>query len=1328
MQDGQDTETHGGLGGADALAGYDYQTDVSIWLALDLMLASKLTDQIELEPATQEDLEARLDEHDAGRPATRIGMKGYTLVVQAKRRSGDAWTVGGLTTLLTHGGPNRRSAAERLKSPDVRYLLVTSATLNGGARNVQVRTPGLWPKAGALPPSMASALPPDAAGRIAAIVRDEEKLETDIQRLLTERFGVPVAHREDCLRELREEARLRMRRVGEGRWSREAIETVVRSHGGYLAAKPELENYVLPTNWPTLRGAIAEHHAAIIIGQSGTGKTLATRKLYDELRREIPGLKRVPILLGPQELAADQTPGPVLYDIEDPWGRYDFDPEKRPWNDQLSRFLSQARPDRMLIVTTRRDVGEASGALNSVVRWLVPLEAEHYGLRERRRLYRSRIEGLPRELQRLAASSEPEVLEKLATPLEIQKFFDALRTLDREGLQNPSLFVSDAIARAHQDAIEQTTIDQIGHRDDIRAAAVLWGLLKASDRLSLSLLRQIEGDLADRDPVMDRGVQPLIDFFIAARNLRSPDNGVTAYYHPRVEAGVERALLARPLIARKSLSNLVEVLTSISTPDPDWGLATAARIVAAARAKDLALSLSPHAVQKIDGWLVKQLTSEEKTFKTDLELAAAVGSPDCDVAELARWLMHRPDRSFPGFMDWGLPGQDDEWYARLRANSAVKAVLTRFIRDIVPDENAWFRTDFLTGTDRLADNLDDAWLGAAQSAVHRGYSRSTSLIADGALRDLDGFEPIVDLAVKAVTPSKGDDARHAQQRLDIINDVYGEDYAESLAHDDEGTSAHQLLDSYVEALRTTRGWRALSAHRHAAVLQFRWIRLLSNATWSSPDEAEEISSLFEVALGGPNEAELWPLITSGWDVRYRQPLIDRLFEGHPKPAVRRAALATLSERAADALPALCERLQTHGRYDRLIELSIDIAHLRPQRRAAARPAAKRPHALMGSLPPVYGELAEAERALILETHPALGSKALAVLAAAPGESPDVRTLRIKLSPLPGLPVEDDVRWILDNLDDPDVALIAINAAIRLKMTPIVEAGMDHRFACVVVRAMETLAAPLAAPLPTAFLAKADARPSPTRKALVSLLAERPHRAHVETLLQLSTDTWSNDARYYGDDAEYPIARAALRALPALGPFEPEQYDRLFSLALDTDDPMVRSLAFDLLALTGGTTQQRRLLHLAVAPGRGFIRRDAAGALLDAHEMITQDILDDITSDRLLKAGPGIASRLALLIAVQAPLPIVMARGRLLAESPRRRVLVLLILAVVVDRDANVTEEIAALLPPAHLAVPRARGTTALPLTEANVADLGEALICAEVLSWLNVLRPPDNEP
>ena len=48
MYDHNDDEAAGGSGGS-AVAGFDYQVAVSIWLALDLMVASKLTSEMTLE-------------------------------------------------------------------------------------------------------------------------------------------------------------------------------------------------------------------------------------------------------------------------------------------------------------------------------------------------------------------------------------------------------------------------------------------------------------------------------------------------------------------------------------------------------------------------------------------------------------------------------------------------------------------------------------------------------------------------------------------------------------------------------------------------------------------------------------------------------------------------------------------------------------------------------------------------------------------------------------------------------------------------------------------------------------------------------------------------------------------------------------------------------------------------------------------------------------------------------------------------------------------------------------------------------------------------------
>ncbi|ANI34669.1 hypothetical protein AA098_14735 [Pseudomonas sp. JY-Q] len=568
--------------GAHSLAGYDYQADVSIWLALDVMLSSGLTQTIELEPASEEDIEAQLLDDEPGRVSTLAGMDDYTLVVQAKLRSGDAWTMKGVSRLLNHGSPTRPSAAARLSNPKIRYLLITSAALNSSAKVLAVKHAGSWPRKSAMPAKLVDELPKDAAGRVAIIGgMDEERLVLELKRLLIERFGVPYSRWTSCLETLREEARLRIRRAGEGRWHREELAQIIRRYDGFLASSPELENYVLPKNWQDLREAmLGPKHAAIIVGQSGTGKTFATAKLYDDLRREIPGLTRVSIRKGPQQVRDDQTAPPVIYDIEDPWGRYDLNSSSRQWNDEFSILLSSARADRLFIATSRRDIASASGGLKSVEGWVIPLEAEHYGKAERRKLYRTRIKTLPRSTQMHAAAAEDQVLKQLGAPLEIEKFFDALRASDCTKSSRGHSFIHDAIEKAIENSIESTVVQQIEARDEFCAAAIIWGILKVNYQLSVQVLRDLDLDLAERVSALRNGTSPLVDFFVAARNLRNNDGYVT-FYHPRVEAGIETALKRGNVPARRALRAFIEILIEQDGQHNNLGVEFATRLISA---------------------------------------------------------------------------------------------------------------------------------------------------------------------------------------------------------------------------------------------------------------------------------------------------------------------------------------------------------------------------------------------------------------------------------------------------------------------------------------------------------------------------------------------------------------------------------------------------------------------------------------------------------------------------------------------------------------------------------------------------------------------------
>ncbi|MDH4557811.1 hypothetical protein E8F11_22005 [Pseudomonas sp. BN417] len=1321
--DGASQSTHlnvesGGSGG-DALAGYDYQIDVSVWLALDLMLASKLTQELVLEPVSEEDIEAKLDESEVGPVATRVSLNGYTLVVQAKLRGGDAWTVAGLKNLLKHGSDHRLSAAERLEDGNVRYLLVTSAALNGPTRALKVLRAGSWPRAVDLPKEIVKALPEGATGRVAVIGGlDEARLVREIKDLLIERFRVPNARWGECLQVLREAARVRVSRGGNGRWQRDDLERVVHQHDGYLASTPELEHYVHPTNWPELLTVMRTRHAALIIGQSGTGKTLATRKLYEVLRTEFPGLQHVPIRGGPHKLRDDRTPSPVLYDIEDPWGRFDFDPDSRPWNDQLSQWFAQASHDRMIVATTRRDVAQATGALDTVEPWLFALEVEHYGKDERSRLYRTRIEGLSRDLQLVAADAEARVLSKLATPLEIQKFFDALRDLDRDLLKHPASFIEEAINRAHQNSIERTVIDQIQQRGDVRAAAIIWALMKAADKLSLGLVREMEPELADKEPKLEKGVTPFVNFLIAARNLRAGE-GTASYYHPRVEAGIERALKYDPLPVGRILRILIDLLLDPAGPGEAWGAGMAARILAAVneRLPEVVVKPLPGSTGKIDDWLTTQLAQGGTAFEDNLRLAAAAGSPASNASELARYLLHRPDKTFGFFHCWAAPLKDEAWYARLRGDPIIKPLLETFIQEVLPTTHDDYPVPLVEEIERIATGLTPAFLTAAKQAVTFGVIPSVDVIAEGALRNLDGFEPIVDAAIAVRTPSEDELREIAEVQLSITNGVYSHDYAEYLNDQgsEDGYCAGEFLEHYVKRVRDVRGWQSLVGHRHAEQLHRYWIREVADQAKRSEPDSDEFAAVFAAGYDGRDEDDLWSVLWRWWDDRYRAVLRARVHDGHPERRVRQAALACLVKQMPTELHEIVRELLGDNLVARALELALDLAHLQNSRDEDGEAHGSAVGTVATTLPPPYGELCSAARALQRRKQLVLSPQAYAVLSGAEHGSEDVRRFRIQAAKYVDLPCQEDIRWILATSDDDQVAAEAVERAIQLGMHVDVEEALDHKFAKVSALALAALGASATLPLPERLLAMVDAAGSPIRKALAELLASRPHPDHLPALLRLAKDHWSSSSRYYGENDAFPIARTAVEAIGTLAPLSATDAEQLYAMAIDTSDRQLRIGIFKLLATTGRQSMQERLLEMAVAPGRAELHEAAASALLQACDATGLDVVARITPDILTTQPPTVATNLALLFTIKADLASVINTARALATHEKRRVLLVLMIRILAGRDQASAQTVEALLPKGHPAVAWAFGNQSETLDDALLADLGDPASCAQVL-------------
>ncbi|MES2040096.1 MAG: hypothetical protein V4495_19950 [Pseudomonadota bacterium] len=1318
---GIENKDSGDVGGAGSrsIAGYEYQIDVSVWLALDLVVANRLTHELILEPATEEDIEADLEEFEPGRITNTASVDGYRLIVQAKLRTGDAWTVPKVLSLLKHGKV-RESAEKRLKDPSARYLLVTSAGLNGLTRDLKVRHAGSWRNAETMPKLIRNALPKDAAGRVAIIGnQDEERLTADIKELLTVGFRVPNSRLGECRGRLREEARMRMAGTGRGRWTRQQLEKIIRKYDGYIASSPELENYVHPTNWQDLISMVQRKNAALIIGQSGTGKTMASHQLYEELRKNIPGLARVPITLGPGQLLGDKTEPPVFYDIEDPWGRYDFDPQSRPWNDQLTRIFSSARHNQIIVATSRLDVAQETGMLDSVTSWQYRLEAEHYEAPQRQNLYRTRINALPRKLHALARHNEKSVLAELTTPLEIQKFFDALPTMEHEERFHPNALVSEAIHLAHKDSIELTVINQIEARKDVRAATVIWGLLKANDKFHLKLLYRIEEKIAGVGSQYEKGVMPLINFLVAARNLRQTGTTIT-YYHPRVEAGIEKTLCRDRIISKKTLHYLTEIMVSLEGEDELWGVASAARMLLAFdRIPEIKPDLSQVTTKKIDSWIANELAKGGNEFYANLELAKTLGSQLSDVSEVARFLLNREDDTFASIETWAQPVRDNAWYERMRENSDVNALIKEFIQEILPVTRTSFEKIFAAEMERLSPGLSPAFLIAASKAVYSGFTNASDVIAEGAMWDIAGFEAIIDTAIEVIIPSEADLIEREEQQLAITNGEYDDDYVNYLTSDDEGWTARKFLEAYVHKVRKTSGWQNLLKHRHSQTLISFWFRdLLKEGELT----AEEVTDAFIIGYDTKNEENVWLMLTDNWSPKFLEALIQRLNKGHNLQAVRVAALTCLVLNEPSQLSEILQTLQQENRLDRLVELAIELGEMRYRRYDFEVPSvaqtAEAAYAATVMLPPLYQEISDAALGLNMITISPLSNPCRELLTELIPGTEAIQEFRTRLSRHVPMFVPSDIFWLLTHTNKSDIAAEAIDVAIRHNMVDEINAGLSHRFSEVIARSLKAIVTPLSPPLSNKFLDLASNRGGPVRLALVELLNSKPHPEHLSTLLSLAKDELSRHPRFPGDNGTYPIARSAIAAIAKVGKIDVEAGSELFELAIDTRDSLLRNEILTLLARSADSHFQDQLFELAKSPHhQRNLRRSAANALLMADAQHLSTVTVQITPELLASQIEDIASRLLLLLSAKGEISHLLIVAQVLAANCERRVLLIIAILCIREKNMPVAAQIASMLPANHIAVTWALNGGEDELDSAALDDLGDPLCVEQVFSF-----------
>ncbi len=350
--------------GSASYRGYEYQLHSTVWVALELMLHQGVCSEIEIEPPSDEDVEAVLavppEKAESGVTSVLLTRR---IHVQIKLRSAP-WTVGDMghvvecdaeSSTRSSRGPKKRSRAlQNLNTdPMLQYVLLTNAEVTKDLKDYCVDTLGKEPTAVDLPSSWnvpAKTSRADLAKRLCILEKlDFEILEHRIRDLLMRYGYVPHVNSLRCLTALVEDARTRLLKPAP--WTKAQLEDRLRQFDGMPAPTSEMSAFVPPSNFEQIQRSLNDKNSVILLGPPGVGKTLVADMLVYEYRRKIP-YQVVYEDRGPHYIRECLSKAePFLYYLRDPWGDYRLRAEASAWITEMPKLLQQATANKRFLIT-----------------------------------------------------------------------------------------------------------------------------------------------------------------------------------------------------------------------------------------------------------------------------------------------------------------------------------------------------------------------------------------------------------------------------------------------------------------------------------------------------------------------------------------------------------------------------------------------------------------------------------------------------------------------------------------------------------------------------------------------------------------------------------------------------------------------------------------------------------------------------------------------------------------------------------------------------------------------------------------------------------------
>ncbi|WP_069374882.1 hypothetical protein [Herbaspirillum seropedicae] len=1310
-------------GAAAAQAGYDYQLDVSILAALQLLLISNATTRITLEPANEEDLEADMNPHVPGRmqPSATVSG-GHKLVVQVKMDNGEPWSIDDLVALLKHGSDKaggRRPALHHLDEPNTRYLLVTNADAKGVLRNLLVEGFEEPSDKDSFPASLRDTLEKSPEGRIAIWGKlTSNQLASNIKEMMSDLLHVPKVNHQSLLERLRAEAKRRAMGSKAGVWIRDDLLTTIQEYGGFLASSASLEQYVKPENFEEILGVLLEKNAVVIRGPSGTGKTQTAYKLCEIARHRNGHLEQVTI-------GAEDTPtsirkasgnGPTLFNIDDPWGQFSLSGGSEAWTEQLPRLLSRASPDQQFVITTRSDMMQIANVGESFASWCVELNPEQYKDGQLGEIYDMRMNRLPPLLRTTSFKHRTQVLEKLETPLEIEFYFAHMQNGPRDGEKDHD-FAKRLMEMAQRDAIESVVVRALSSIDTCGTSAIIWALLKARRQLDRSRLHALQRSLRAHDRSLGEGVDRLVDRMIAARYLRQPVRTIT-FAHPSVRQGFEGFIKSHWEQSRFAIESLIASLIGLSSTDRAWYMETAARVFEEVRAFSRRsvkqdFIIDPECQRKIDVWIDESLIDPQFDFEPLLELASEIGSEMSISSRVARWLLKANQRGGEVFDEKWKPAEfDAAWYEVVSKDPISAQIAARFIREMLCFDHGNYGLDFASRLERIAPNLTGAYLDAASTMIGFGFVNNADLIAQEAVRDLEACASVLEAALDDVEDVAQKYDQHWREKWQAIDD--GErDYAESDAFEssyiDDGYASGIFIKAYVREAHNRGNWLKIATHPRAPELVQDWSNSL--IAFNGIASEDELKGLMKVGIATKNESSIWGAVCKHWRTTFGPILAERLLSSDGNSIL-------LDELVLTALKVAPNALAT----------SFKMHLARPDLILTLLAAIQRSHAYLSSsdeikleqllslLPPLARHIFEAFPQNDSEAGIVDGPALLLLETGMPGVGAEVLKLVVPvIIASSGNSAAAIKHWLLV-ADSKDDAILATRAAISIGDRGLVEVALKHRRADARKEALIHLASMLSDPLPCEILAMASDPGSRVRRALVEILKERPHLGHIDSLLNLIHDTWSGADPHFSEVVSFDIASEAVVALAAYEHLSDQIGVTLLELASKTKDRSLRQVALLVAAIRCSTLIQLKIMDIAETIPISYFNLDALDALSNC-QALSPSVATRVTSKFMMKKAPIFAVSAAHFVGTHAAPTVAVQIFEEVANLNQRRALLLVGANALATRDRVSADRVLNLLGPCH---PGGKllmtDTGTIPMS--LLADLGDVRLLNAVMKKL----------